>query len=197
MEDLTRGRLLSRPLKVRWAGWESDTLKLQQAGWNISAYEDVACMAMEIAIRNREWGAQGLSQRIHDFDYYRGARFQDTYHDIPIQFGMRLAQNITVQTDSNHHIRESVPYRAIDAMPQWSERMITKLDDLAHFASVPLTRTQEIILPDEEDVNTLLERILEKQQGARRRYFEEKVREGDHREVPTVHAQIITLRQAA
>lgn len=185
-------RVLSKPIKVRWAGWESDTHQLQRGGWEISAQEDVACRALQIALRHPEWEARGISQRIHDYDYFQDFQRMNSYGSPQAyEFGMQLGKSI--------HFHESGPpsvaFRAVDCTPQFVERQIKSLEDWAHFAPMPKA-PQQIILPQEDDVNTLLTRILESQQGARRRYFEEQVRE-DKINVPLVHAQIITLRQAA
>ena len=79
----------------------------------------------------------------------------------------------------------------------FSKTEVRSLDDLAHFA-VPLTRTNEIILP-EENVDELLQRILALQQPGRTEHFRQQLRE--NREgmrldaVPRqkFHAQILSI----
>jgi hypothetical protein len=56
-------------------------------------------------------------------------------------------------------------FNAIDATPSFTERRISRVEDLAHFAA-PLVKTREIIIP-QDSVPELLERILKLQQPAR------------------------------
>jgi hypothetical protein len=66
-------------------------------------------------------------------------------------------------------------FKDIDAQPTFTANKITKLEDLAHFAT-PLVRCNEVIIP-EESVGTLMDRILELQQPARTERLREELRD--------------------
>ncbi len=52
----TGPRILSRPLRVHWAGWETDTYRLQRSGWKISAMQDVRGNRLQMAFRHNGAG---------------------------------------------------------------------------------------------------------------------------------------------
>lgn len=181
-------RILSRPIRIRWAGWETDTLALQQAGWSLSAHQDPVRGEMQLAFENREIDVRGVSQRI-DFDYVSIARDFPEAHLPPIsaQMANRLYLSLS---------QPFVTFQPIDAMPSFVDMWQPKtLEDLAHFA-VPLARTQEIIIP-EPNVTDLLDKILAMQDPAKHAYFERRVRddrmmrEGVPRQ--KFHAQIVSF----
>ena len=58
------------PIKVRMAGWESDTQILQLEGWQISAEQDVRYMSLRIAIHHPVLKLSSISDHL-DVDYMR------------------------------------------------------------------------------------------------------------------------------
>ena len=187
--------ILSAPIRLHWAGWESTTAKLQQAGWQISAREDVSMDRMQIALQHRECQIRALSEMI-DFHYIRNR--YDPNHSAEIRMRIPwLASDIRV-SDARNFEMSSCDFRAVDARTQMmsQEQLISQI---GHFA-VPLVRTQEIMLPD-EDVNAILSRIIEKQEAAKQAYFAEKVRDERFERIDVAklgpqmkfHAQIISL----
>jgi len=150
---------LSRPIRLHWAGWETDTYRLQQAGWSLSADQDIMSFRMRIAMRHEAAQMRAISAPV-DFDFHRN--FSDPrYLDhivLPVQ---ALGRDVSI------HMHGAVEWKfqPIDAQPQFIERKVSRLDDLVHFAP-SLARTQEIILP-EDSVPDLLERIRKLQEPAR------------------------------
>lgn len=179
-------------MRLRWHGWESDTLTLQRAGWQISANEDPSSMCIVLAIRHPDTNIGGLS-RIEAMKHCTRR---------PDEYG--LASDLYMKV-VGHDMRirgqygQSGAWRAVDAEPQVITEPVRSLQDLCHFA--PAVSQRASIMVAEEDVSYLLARILEKQQPAKEAYFRNQAME--EREsgllVPKVHAQIITLgdRRAA
>lgn len=190
--DFHGSRILSRPVRVHWAGWTTTTYELQQAGWELSANQDVGSRRMQIVIRNEQLGMIGQTSPI-DFDYL--SALHDHRFELPTVAQVRcLGRQIVIQ---NHGPMTFEPFRPIDAAPQLCPVEMRDLADLAHFAPAPLVRTQAIVLP-EEDVDSLLARILEKQACAKTDYFRDLVsREGAAIPAHRFHAQIISLPRAA
>lgn len=181
-------RILSRPVKLHWAGWETDTHRLQQAGWQLSAEQDICRQSMRLAIQHERYGARGMSEiaehRYRSLDPYDRAPFETSLN-------MRMGRDVLLQNFG------ATDFQAIDAQPQFTSEAPRRLEDFAHFAP-QLTRTAQLLVP-EESVDELLARILEKQQAAKTAYFREQVaREGAHA-LPQHRfaAQIIAFREAA
>jgi hypothetical protein len=169
-----RDPMLSRPVKVHWAGWESDTLKLQSAGWEISAREDIAYQRLQLAIRHEGFRMHGLSNHT-EFPYMRRDVFvgvNGSYLDhltLPIN---HMASHMMVQVP----VDSGAVFQPVDCMPIWRGPELKGLAEFAHFAGA--RAGQELIVP-EEDVNDLLSRILEVQQKARTDYFMDRVKRAE------------------
>lgn len=190
--DANGPRILSRPMKVHWAGWESDTLRLQQAGWQLSMQQDVAEMRMALGLQyeTRNGGVARGYGYLDRFNYERAAYQslgREDYFD-EVAIGMALGGDIVI------HGRVPLELSPIDALPQLSEMPIRRLSDLACFAP-SLARTQQIIVP-EETVPELLDKILKMQGPARAARLAEEVRDERFKQAQQrqkFHAQIISL----
>lgn len=186
---ITRGdpRLLSRPLKIYWAGWETTTYELQKCGWSLSAHQDVRGNRLQLAFRQGSLKIEGITSVI-PFKYERALDLRDRgYVDsLVLTVDRMLGEQVMLRTVGDI----SALWSPIDAEPRYTEERIMRLEDLAHFAG-PLIRTNEIIVP-EESVPKLLERILELQQPARIERIREELR-GEKRPEQKFHAQIISL----
>lgn len=187
-----RDRPLSMPMRVHFAGWESDTYRLQQNGWQLSAHEDFMYDGFQLAMRHEQYGIHGLSARV-PYEYrsmMNSPLTRDFGHampDVPVALASRFVSQI-FGTDFTK-------FSPIDAQPQFDTRQIQYIEDFKLFAP-NLVRTQEIIVP-EYDVDQLLTMILEKQQPAREEYFKRQI-EGQEltslmKPRQKFHAQIISL----
>lgn len=183
-------RILSRPLRVHWAGWETNTYKLQKCGWQLSAYQDVRGSRIQLALRHSGMQIEGITEQL-DYRYEQALDMREREYVDSIVLKVQAMVGETVMI---HQMGEIPVWSPIDAEPRYTERVITRLEDFAHFAG-PLIRTNEIIVP-EESVPELLERILKMQQPARLQRIKEELR-GEHRTEQAFHAQIISLRKTA
>jgi hypothetical protein len=190
------GRLLSKPVPVRWMGWETDTYKLQQNGWELSMDQDYCNERMRLAIRHREEGFIGQTNDIPMF--YARPPHEMQIRDVPIWQMRHMGRTIMVQ--EHGPISAYANFKAGDACPRLSFDRVTSLADLVPFAGAPIVRTQALILP-EATVDDLLKGILDRQHEAKLAYFEDLVaKEGQQRQTQKFHAQIISLsdyREAA
>lgn len=185
------GRILSRPMKVRWAGWESDTYSLQQAGWDLSVDQDICHGRMRMVIRHGSTGMIGQTQDL-PYDYLEAARQGSVSQFCPHIWQMRhLGGSLMVTHGEGFNPFHQ--FHAIDAKPQYDATRIDHLEDLVHFAKAPLVRTTALVLP-EATVDDLLKEILERQQEAKLDYFRDVVQqEGALMRPHKFHAQIISL----
>lgn len=191
--------LKSLPIKVHWAGFESDTLKMQQNGWSVSAWEDVACMQMQLAFsKGGDQGSNGSPNQLRgisskfDWQYLRNFQSWPT-NGMPevVAHIQAIGSRIHI-----HHHGDMPKFRAVDCQPQMWEGKITSLDDYAHFIPAGNDRVQDIIVAEPE-VEDLLARILEKQQPAKVARATEAMYEerASGLMVPKIHAKIISLSE--
>lgn len=184
-------RFLSRPVKIRWLGWETTTYHLQQAGWELSAEQDVYENSMRIAIRHPQASIMGITERT-DWRYQEEMRWGDERMEeryLQMRPGS-CSQRILIERHGGFD------FRPIDAQPQFTNTPPQSLEELAHFAP-QMVRSKAIVL-DDASVDQLLSRALELQEPARQAYYEDQVREkGLILPRHDFRAQIITLRDAA
>lgn len=184
-------RILSRPLRVRWAGWETNTFQLQKCGWKLSAYQDIQGSRIQMALQHSGLRIEGITEALnYRYEQALDMRERAYVDSIVLNVQQMLGEQVMV-----HNIGEMSPlWSPIDAEPRYTEARITRLEDFAHFAG-PLIRTNEIIVP-EESVPELLERILKMQQPARTERIRDELR-GERRPEQKFHAQIISLKDVA
>lgn len=179
-------RLMSRPLRLHWAGWTADTYSLQRAGWSISAEQHIQSMTMQLALRHPDKGGYGVSSRV-PFDYMYE---RDSFAPMDLGADIRFGRSI------DFHVTDLPSFRAVDALPQMMERRRVSLEDFAHFHT-PLVRTNEIVVP-EESVEELMERILKMQQPDRTARIRESLRNPEGYRMDALpkqkfHAQILSF----
>lgn len=182
-------RVLSRPHKVWWDGWETTTTRLQQGGWEISAEQEVYRNGIRLALRNQRCQMYGLTDVV-SFDFY-GGRYG---LDAPLEFRVaHMASRFSVQT-----MGDFSQFKPIDAMPQIVNTEIKSIDDLGIFAT-PLVRTEEIIV-EPQTVEALLAQIKKiqapEQAAIRARQRLRENREGmmiDAIPRQRFHAQILSI----
>lgn len=184
-------RLLSRPLRVHWAGWETNTFRLQKAGWKLSAMQDIRGSRLQLAFQHSGRRCEAISQVIdYKFEQALDMRNREYVENVVLQVDGMMADPLHVSISGS----VNMAWGPIDCEPRYTEERIVRLEDLVHFAG-PLIRTQEIIVP-EESIPQLLEKILKLQQPARMARIREELR-GEHRLEQKFHAQIISLRDVA
>lgn len=186
-------RVLSSPVELEWAGWRSDTHRLQQAGWEISVDQDIRMRGVQIAIRHKDFQIYGISSML-DLDYFRIAGDMQGFPRglvLPIHY---MASRITMQVPFG--IGDGM--MPIDATPQFITQEYRDLEDYRIFAT-PLARTDEIIV-DPNDVSKLLDMIREvqlpEQEEIRARNKLRESREGQYIDaIPRqqFHAQILSI----
>lgn len=183
-------RILSRPLRVHWAGWETTTFRLQKCGWKLSAYQDIRGSRIQMALRHDGLQIEGITNEL-SYEYERALdmRERDYVNSIVLTVQRMLGEQVMLRT-----VGELPMWSPVDAEPRYTEEKIVRLEDFAHFAG-PLIRTNEIIVP-EESVPELLERILKMQQPGRMARIREELR-GEHRPQQKFHAQIISLKDVS
>jgi hypothetical protein len=186
-------RVLSEPATVWWAGFRSDTFKLQQAGWELAAEEDVHYGRLRLLLRHQNMRLYALTSGV-EYDYYRSRH--PGRGGLPLEFHVVMASpHFQVQRVGNVNFEAM---RQIDAKPQYVETEIKSLEDFKIFAT-PLTRTEEIIV-EPATVAAMLEKIREMQAPEQARLREKhRLLDGHEQRMSDVapqqrfHAQIISI----
>lgn len=182
--------LASVPMKIHFAGWETDTYRLQQNGWQLSAAQDYMYRGMQIAFQHPEYRIRGITNKV-DVDYYRHFAGVNMYDRPQIEFGSQMASDFITHTST---VAPFEKFQPIDAEPQWLNQT-QRMSGMVLFAP-NLARTQEIIVP-EHSVDDLLNMMLEKQAANREQLIRRRVREQgqqvDFGERQRVHAQLISI----
>jgi hypothetical protein len=171
-------RLMSRPVPASWAGFETDTYKLQSFGWDISAEQEPMYHTMRIAIRHDKIGMSGVSERI-PWTY-----FQDPYHS-PERLPVVPLRCVSHKVMYEIYGSPAFNFEPVDAQPQMMAVKRGSLEEFIHFAPA---RAKGILLP-EASVPDLMEQILKLQQPMREAEIKRSLLERPHK----VHAQIISL----
>lgn len=153
--------LRGRPLPVGFLGFESDTFRLQQAGWQIAESSDRG--HFQIALRHPQHGVAGVSDAIERDRVF--CQIHRSYHGGPeIRIEVRISANVLS------------PYQgflAVDTTPAW-EPCFGYLMDAPYFR--PIEGGREIFLK-EATMEEILHIALAKQEPERVRIQEERAAE--------------------
>ncbi len=179
--------LASRPMRLHFAGWETDTYRLQQNGWQLSAVENIFDDSMQIAFQHQEYRMRGITHRIRrEYDMMMATGPNHVF-DAPCHLA----------TDFISHTHSLTPFdrfKPIDAEPQFMQ-MAQRMSENMIFAP-NLARTQEIIVPD-HSVDQLLDMMLNQQAGNRAELIRKRVRQQgeriDFNQRTHVHAQLVSI----
>ena len=152
-------KVFSDPVTLRWAGWETTTEKLQYAGWQISANQDVRGGTMQIVARH----PNGLSflTELQEWRYH--AAYEPIMRGYPVFPPMQVRALGKVEVVMYGSLPAFSQFSPIDAMPHVHTVTHARLEDYFHFA--PVTSPHDLIVP-QASVPELLERILQLQQPA-------------------------------
>lgn len=184
--------LASQPWKLHFAGWETDTFRLQQNGWQLSAVQDPCYDAIQIAFQHPEYRIRGISSKIAHYDArshmgFGGLRDGPRYMEAHAQ----LASDFITHTAT---VAPFASFKPIDAEPQLMDTRQMMSQNMVFAPN--LARTQEIIVP-EHSVDDLLNMMLDKQAANRAELIRKRVRQQgevlDFNPRTHVHAQIVSI----
>lgn len=187
----TGHRLLSRPQRVHLLGFESDTYRMQQCGWDLSVDQLNYGMTLQVVARHRDAQLIVVSQPVAfaPVQHYTYGHDMETIDVIRFVGIARAVETLRANINLSR-------FEPIDATPQLIEldRERIAAGDTHRIFAPAQRRTEEIIV-EPATVASLLEEIkklqLPEQDAIRQR---NRAREGfDVRPRQTLHAQIITL----
>ena len=188
-------RVLSRPVGIHWAGWRSDTLELQRAGWELAVHNEEFDRSYCLVMNHPALKLQAFTDRrtlesptSYQQDLSRAPVFQVTH----IARSLHVA-NIPAMDLSVHD------FRAIDAQPAFTQRRIESFDDTNYFNLRP--QKIEQLLIDKADMTVIehLEAIKKLQQPKQHELRMRNLEGTKERIGPKLHivAQLVHMEQAA
>lgn len=192
--DAAIGRVLSRPVRVRWAGWQTNTLDLQQNGWQLAVDFDHHRSRYKLCLTHRALQLWALSDWAGVPPVYADANyFSDERYEFNV---VHIGKSINIQVHEN----SPLSFCEIDATPVFSTKAITRLEDLNIF-SAPKTRTEEILV-SRADMSVVehLEAIKALQSGKQKELRRKMAESRDGKEFApsmTMVAQLIEYGEAA
>lgn len=156
-------KVIKNPImEVHWAGWRSDTLALQNNGWQLAVEEDPMREMLRIALHHPAFDLYGIMPKFVKYQAVDGMELP------PLSISW-IAHNIYSQRILT---TEQMDYTPFDARPQFIEMEATNIRDMRIFR--PLNAIQEIVV-ESHDVDELLGKILS-MQSPRQAELREKAR---------------------
>jgi hypothetical protein len=162
-------RLLSAPHRVIWAGFETTTARLQQAGWELSARQDFTGFQVGLAMRHQDFQCIAYTNVV---DAHRlmmhDPRMMDDGRDWFLTFKvMRMADLNAHRIEFTYGCNPFEDYYPIDAKPHLVCKQIERLEDCVVFGA-PMVETKELIV-DEAEVSSILAKLVEAQKPEQER----------------------------
>jgi len=177
--------------ELEWAGFVGKGHELARAGWKASEVRNHATFSSCIFLENKQHRCVLQSSCIEDsaiHDQYAMAG----HYGGRLRFGMKYcAEDFSIVTSSPNFSLEPISLQPMEMSPMDMRRI--KYSSMSPFKKLVTDETKRIILPQELDVDQMLQAILEKQQPAQVEYFNNKVKE-NQMPASTLTAQIIQLR---
>ena len=133
--------LKNQPIKLLWAGWQTDTYTLGKFGWSISVEQNQIEATFQLALRHKQLNIHGISDRI-SFEYEGILRGKPG----PV-INMRLANDFLVNITNPVGLEAFEP---IDTIPAYiSEFKVQRMSDLNIFQALSKRIEKEVYLkPD-------------------------------------------------
>lgn len=170
-------RILNQICPVYFAGFESDTFRLQKNGWQLSVEQMYDRCAIRLAMKHEGARIFAITHTIDMYQYMqtnftRGKLAGLSMADPPMIFNVAAIGN-----DIRFQIMPTGPvsFKAFDATPQYTEAPLVNFEDAVPFR--PLNNeAPEIILAD-KNVAELMEMALRMQDPKQREIREKRRKE--------------------
>lgn len=164
-------RMVSPITDVYWAGWKSNTLSLQKAGWQMAIKDLPHLSKCQFAFTHPEYKLWGLSEPLNMMDVPRilvsNRQFSNQQYFPPIVI-YAMASDLRIEVSSFNNDHEFEP---IDATPSIIKVENISMADMNIFRTIGNSR--EIFIPEQDSVS-LLNKILELQAPHQKELREKK-----------------------
>jgi hypothetical protein len=153
----------SRPIPVEWFGWRSDTVTLQQYGWQFAAHTEPMSFVFQFVMKHNDMALMAL---FDDYVYDRALSDPNNHGDVPPLIVQRIAPRIEVSL--MHTTVDFSKAHQFDMQSSFSSRGDIKcMDDLIPFnIRVPGADVREVVIESQADMDVVdhLQQILDQQE---------------------------------
>lgn len=187
---------LSPVCDVHFAGFSSDTYRLQREGWQIATREDPIHGSITLLLNHREYGIQAVARSIGEF---YAAEFHMSHRHGPwgmapafnvVKLASEMKVRVEVMRSIGHHMNlQFDDFKLADMTPQTVHVHEYEIGKLPLFAEAKKPLAEQIIVP-QRDISDLLAEIRSRQVADIAEIREREKR----RELQTIqHASILAL----
>lgn len=177
--------LRSEPMEVRFAGFRSDTLSLQHAGWRLAVEEDFRFGRISLIMRHEQAGLYLVADDV-SFNYCE--RIDGRPRDrLPVFMVRHVARSL-------ESVRCSFAFdnfAPVDAVPHIAALTHKRIEEFALFGA-PLVKTEEIII-EPQSVAECLELIRKMQAPELADLRKRNAQRAEPINQQRFHAQILSL----
>lgn len=126
-------RILSQPARVIWEGWESDTLRLQNAGWELSVAFEEERSRYSLAIHNQSMRLYGITHEPIEMRFTRDSAYARPRGQMPTFHIVHMARCIEIHRVEYMNL---VEFQPIDARPEYINTPIRSMADYNMFRTI-------------------------------------------------------------
>lgn len=182
----------SAPFKIFWAGFQSDTLTLQNNGWSI-AVED--CHHFVLSRHEVRFILHHELLDLYAYTYINSFEFTDLTDYLMrnkdhLIFNIQVIAKDIITTSAPRFDIDSI--KEIDCHPEMVLINPTKIRELSIFKTIVNPESAIIIEPDK--VGAILQQIVDAQ-APNQKEIRERIKRKNDKEIlkQTIHAQILTV----
>ena len=172
-------RILSRPIGIRWAGWETDTQRLQRAGWRLAVEADVMHERYWLMMNHEQMRMTAMTdERRLDYAMTQMRNVFDQQM-LPIFEVRHVAPTFEIVRVQEYG--EWPDFQQIDAEPRMATNEVKRIEDMNIFR-LALDHAEEVVI-DQADM-TVIEHLqaIKDLQSDKQRELREKARRQRDRE---------------
>lgn len=163
-EKEQRMYLQNAPIKVYLAGFQSDTITLQQNGWQMSVefIQNGMIDAVQQRVAFKHEGIQQYALGIYDFNYRYIMSGRRESLDYLSQIGIQIScvsPMIRFQVIPMRQVSSIFRFDPVGGLPEWKE---IDLEDIAVFKPIKLDDTFDVVINQKDEMD-LMKIILSKQ----------------------------------
>ena len=146
-----RINVLSRPIGIEWAGWHSDTYRLQQSGWEIAVEQDLYRCEYRLILKHSQANLYAVTHKEIFENPFEVVGLSYDLSRVPIFNVISVSskiENFRCNMDFNNVTR-------IDAQPTYvSEDVLIENIENFNIFNIPLTKAEEILI-DKSDMTVI------------------------------------------
>jgi len=143
-------RILSRPIGIRWAGWETDTQRLQRSGWQLAVESDVMRERYKLIMRHEQMRLTAITDE-RRLEHSLTQMHQGLAGGLPIFEVRHVAP--TFEFVKIQQMGEFPQFYQIDAEPRMATNEIRSIEEMNIFR-LALTGAEEVVI-DKADMSVI------------------------------------------